>query len=345
MAAPGNICMSHFDVIVLGAGPAGCAAAITCAQRGLRVALLEKCALPRYRPGETLHPGVEPLFNQLGITSIFSDPHLLRHTGHWVQWEGLSRFHGFGSDTNGPWRGIQLPRALLDQQLLEQAKALGVEVRTPYNVTGVMYKCGRVQGVESGSTQWTAEQVVDATGGHGWLQRQLQIPRQAFSPTLIARYGYCQASHSHHEHLGLFAQEDGWYWIARISAACLHWTRLGFTSHSNSTVPECLGGLSPIGPTRGADVTWRLCLKVAGPGYFLAGDASGTLDPCASHGVLKAVMSGMQVAFAIVDCLSSPANEHCVKTAYQTWVHDGFERDLAAMRMFYRTHPHPPGWI
>ncbi len=59
--------MSRYDVIILGGGPAGSATAIICAQHGLQVALLERDKFPRNRPGETLHPGVEPLLGQLGV--------------------------------------------------------------------------------------------------------------------------------------------------------------------------------------------------------------------------------------------------------------------------------------
>ena len=45
-----------FDAIVVGAGPAGCAAATILAQNGRRVALLEREGFPRYRVGESLLP-------------------------------------------------------------------------------------------------------------------------------------------------------------------------------------------------------------------------------------------------------------------------------------------------
>ena len=50
----------YFDVVVVGGGPAGSSAAISCAEAGLRVALLERERFPRDLPGETLPPGVEP---------------------------------------------------------------------------------------------------------------------------------------------------------------------------------------------------------------------------------------------------------------------------------------------
>ena len=342
MERHGNVTMNHFDVVVIGAGPAGCATAITCAQKGLRVALLEKAAFPRDKPGETLHPGVEPLLRQLGIVAL----DCRRHPGHWVHWEGPPRFNAFGAGHGGAWQGFQMPRALLGQQLLEQARILSVHITHPTRVSHVMHQRGRVQGVQSGSRQWVARYVVDATGHHGWLQRQLQIPWRHFSPRLIARYGYCKESRLPDEKLGLFAHPHGWHWIARLSEHCLHWTHLAFTEAGPCRqAPEGLEQCPVIARSRGADVSWRHCRTTAGPGYFLVGDAAATLDPCASHGVIKALISGMQAASAIIDCLSWPSGETTVQAAYQAWVQQGFERDVQALRGFYRRHPYPPDWL
>ena len=50
---------SSFDanILVLGGGPAGSAAAITAASLGMKVTLLERECFPRHAPGESLHPG------------------------------------------------------------------------------------------------------------------------------------------------------------------------------------------------------------------------------------------------------------------------------------------------
>ena len=55
------------DIVVVGGGPAGAAAAIAGATRGRSVILLERDRPGREAPGETLHPGIEPLLVQLGI--------------------------------------------------------------------------------------------------------------------------------------------------------------------------------------------------------------------------------------------------------------------------------------
>jgi FAD-dependent oxidoreductase family protein len=49
---------------VIGGGPAGAAAAITAKRAGVGVVILEESPFPCVRPGETLHPGVEPLLDR-----------------------------------------------------------------------------------------------------------------------------------------------------------------------------------------------------------------------------------------------------------------------------------------
>ncbi|OGW06328.1 MAG: hypothetical protein A2W77_05440 [Nitrospinae bacterium RIFCSPLOWO2_12_39_16] len=42
--------MGNYDVIVVGAGPAGSTAARGCAERGFRPLLIDKALFPRYKP-------------------------------------------------------------------------------------------------------------------------------------------------------------------------------------------------------------------------------------------------------------------------------------------------------
>ena len=123
--------LNQYDVIVVGAGPAGCATAIACAQQGMHVTLMERDTFPRHRPGETLHPAIEPLLGQLGMLRELNELSCLRHEGHWVHWEGAPRFVAFGGDAAGPWRGFQIERAALDARLMNRARALGVRIIQP----------------------------------------------------------------------------------------------------------------------------------------------------------------------------------------------------------------------
>jgi 2-polyprenyl-6-methoxyphenol hydroxylase-like FAD-dependent oxidoreductase len=71
------------DVAIVGGGPAGSAAALWLARQGLRVVVIERERFPRHRPGETLPPGVEPIFAQLGVTEAIAAVGFTRHSGTW----------------------------------------------------------------------------------------------------------------------------------------------------------------------------------------------------------------------------------------------------------------------
>jgi flavin-dependent dehydrogenase len=339
--------MKHFDVVIVGAGPAGCATAISCARHGLHVALIERQAFPRFRPGESLHPGIEPLLQQLGVAEQLCGPSARRFDGHWVTWNGAPRFNAFGADDCGIWRGFHLERAHLDATLLARAVSLGVEVNQPCRALRVLTQANRVIGVDTDSGCLYATCLIDASGARDWLSRQLGLTIHNCSASLVARYGYLQgynAAYATTAHL--LADPDGWTWIAQIEDRLLHWTRLTFERNTRSVMlPSTLQSLPAVRAVRGADVTWRLTPATAGAGYFLVGDAANRLDPASSHGVLKAMMSGMQAAQAVADLLRRPALQVPAQTHYRKWLIDGFTRDMAQLRIFYRQHPCPPSWL
>ncbi|WCM53709.1 FAD-dependent oxidoreductase [Pseudomonas sp. WJP1] len=339
--------MKPFDAVVIGGGPAGCAAAISCAQRGLRVALLERERFPRFRPGESLHPGIEPLLQQLGVPT-FSAQGVVRFSGHWVQWNGPLRFNDFGGDSGGTWQGFHVARATLDTALLQRAATLGVSVLQPCQARRLLTHDRRVIGVETDKGPLLSTYLIDASGAAGWLSRQHRLSVRRCSPLLVARYGYLQGCLEPYEYAPhLLADPDGWTWVANVQDQLLHWTRLCFAEGKSTphAVPEALRGLPSSGPVLGADVTWRVSTAPAGAGYFMVGDAASLLDPAASHGVLKALMSGMQAAQALFDSLEQPTIQYSAQGQYSQWVSDWFARDLAQMRHFYATHPCPPDWL
>lgn len=339
--------MNNFDVIVIGAGPAGCSAAISCAQHGLKVAIVERLFFPRHRPGETLHPGVEPLLKKLGLIELILNGGFIRPVGSWVKWEKERHFVPFGQDDSGPWRGFQIPRATLDGLLLVKAIESGVAVLQPCHAQKVLLEKGRVIGIQTATGQLFCRHLVDASGNHGWLARQLGLGTQLYSPPLTALYGY-KRGNVEDSALGIFADRLGWYWAAHIGPQQYQWTRLYFAHDQRcraSAAPASFASLACAGKIQGADVTWRTCKQSAGNGWFLIGDAATVLDPGASHGVLKALMSGMMAAQCIVDAQAVPRHTNAISLQYHQWIMDWFQHDVEKMLEFYRAHPFPPHWL
>jgi len=326
------------DVLVVGGGPAGAATAIACAHQGHRVVLCEREPAGRDRPGETLHPGVEPLLAQLGVAERLAPVVGARHTGIWIEWGGPPRFEAFGGDASGPWSGFQVWRADFDALLLARSAEAGVDVRQPCAVTGPPIADGPIRRMPTTAGPIAARVVVDATGMTRWLGRALGVESPARSPRLIARYGYVTgACPTRDDAPALVGDAAGWTWTARVRPQTYQWTRVAFGQRLDAQwMPAEFRGLTPLMPSRGADVTWRMTAQAAGPGWFMVGDAAAALDPTSSHGVLKALMSGIAAGHLISAVLNGKAPPAPTANTYHQWLSGWFSTDAARLTQFYR---------
>jgi flavin-dependent dehydrogenase len=334
------------DVLIIGGGPGGSAAAIHCASAGLEVTLIEGESFPRERQGETLHPGVEPLLKQLGVFEQVVRAGFLRHEGNWVTWNSPARFEPFGADEHGPWLGYQAWRADFDLILLDRARQLGVRVMQPCRAGAPLLDNTRVTGVETAEESVSSTFVIDAAGGSHWLARHLSLPVERWSPPLIARFRYFEGDcPARDEAPAIVADENGWTWTAQVKKNIYQWTRLAFQKEAGQATAHEFERLKPLDRVHGADVTWRLVARPAGPGYFLAGDAAALLDPASSHGALKAMMSGIMAAHLIAQVMVHNAPAARVAAAYCHWMQDWFFHDVRAMLELYAQLPCPPDWL
>lgn len=335
--------LTELDVIIVGAGPGGASCAVACAQRGLRVALLDRCAQPLERPGESLHPGIEPLLDHLGAGAALRAAGFPRHPGHRLRHNGAITFVPFGNDDTGPWLGFQARRSALDQILLQRARQLGVDVRRPWTGGRPVVSQGRVVGVENSDSRLEARIVVDASGGRHWMARHLGLDIVTHSPRLTARYGYARGNYAPCEDAPLFTTEPwGWSWVARVDPSLYAWVMLPLTLSPPGGPPGQLHGLIGTGRARTADVTWRSVTPAAGPGYVLVGDAAAVLDPASSHGVLRAVLSGIRAAEVVAARADFPVAASA--EAYRAWMDAWLSHDLNAMRRLYVEMPARPLW-
>jgi len=320
------------DVIIVGAGPAGSAAAIALEQRGLTAVLL--CGKnSAAQPGETIHPGAEILFETLGIKDAIERACTIRHTGHRVRWEGGVRFQTFGADRKGLWRGYQIARSTLNAILHDRARSLGVRVvdawaRRPVRESTQTWR------IETTAGSFKARYVVDGSGHVSWLARHIGLKARRTSPPLVAWFGWAESEHaSRFARPLLSADEHGWSWIAQVDAALCAWTRLDFRGRAQA--PDALGAFRRRAGPRGTDVTWRSVESPAGPGYFVIGDAAITFDPLASHGVIRAMLTGMTAA----DCIDRIVRRKELGSAhvagFSRWLNEWGRKDRHSLVRLY----------
>jgi flavin-dependent dehydrogenase len=316
-----------WDLLVLGAGPAGCAAAIMARRAGLAVLMIEKL-FKRHRPepGETFHPGIEPIFERLGIREVVRAANFHRHWGVWIEWDKARRFEPYGEDERGRWLGFQVDRARFNGVLLRTALDLGTELRAPVTLDYVLLSDTGVCGVMAGGVEFRARWTADATGRNAWLAAQLGFCKQNLSPPMFARYSWSGDVDATLEGQPFIkANSEGWSWIAP----------LGNTRSASVSLTVAMPGHDGYRPI-GTDVSWRFLRECAGEGYVLLGDAAGVLDPLSSHGVLRALMSGMLCSHLISKC---PHRDETVHQEYASWMTQQFKADVDGLRTLYLQHP------
>src|SRR5215207_5107197 len=139
-----------WDVVVVGAGPAGSASAAMFAAQGRHVLLLDAMRFPRSKAcAEYISPGGVAVLERLGVLRALGHD----RAGRWlrgmeIQAPGGARhlvdYHAAGT---GQLQGLSISRVHLDATLVDCARATGAEVREGFRVRDVWYQEGRVRGI------------------------------------------------------------------------------------------------------------------------------------------------------------------------------------------------------
>jgi flavin-dependent dehydrogenase len=296
---------------------------------------MEREGFPRDRPGESLHPGFETLLEQLGVLDTVLAAGFLRFDGNWVECRGATSFEAFKPTSTGATRGLQAWRPEFDAILLDQARQLEVEVVQPGRALRPIVIGSRVAGVETDEGKLESAFVIDAAGRGNWLARHMNLEIQNRSHRLIAHFAYMEGQcPSRDENPGFIVDETGWTWTARVRPGVYNWTRLNVEDNSidQNFTPKEFCSLRQVGRVHTADVTWRLVTEGAGEGYFLCGDALAVLDPTSSHGVVKAIMSGVHAADSIAQIVHQEADAQKATEAFRQLFSAWFEHDVARLK-------------
>lgn len=170
--------MSHSrdpDVLVVGGGPGGSTAATFLARGGLRVAVVEREAFPRFKVGESLIPTCMDICRCLGVLDrVLAHGFQLKHGAIFHDQElGLQSQFDFRPGRPWPAFTLDVHRAEFDQILLEHAAAQpGVTLHQPATVEKVAVDTDGVTARLSdgaGERELRAAFLVDASGRDAFL--------------------------------------------------------------------------------------------------------------------------------------------------------------------------------
>jgi electron transfer flavoprotein-quinone oxidoreductase len=183
--------LKEFDVIVVGAGPAGASAALRMAQRGLDVLLLERGETPG---SKNMFGGMMPYFPVAEeiIPDFWKNApwerHVVKRVLH-VLAEQSSTAMEFESDSfdRPPYNGYTLFRPIFDRWLAHEAQKAGATLLCSCLVTDLLRKGNQVTGVTVGRKQGTvrAKVVVACDGVLSFLAKEAGL-RKDFIPSQMA---------------------------------------------------------------------------------------------------------------------------------------------------------------
>ncbi|HEU4370219.1 MAG TPA: NAD(P)/FAD-dependent oxidoreductase [Methylomirabilota bacterium] len=319
----------NVDVAVVGAGPAGAAAAILLAEHGLDLVVLDRAQLPRPKIcGEYLSPEAARLLDRLGVLKAVEAAGAAPLAGMRITAPDGTCVTGRYREIGGwrPYRphALGVARETLDGALVERLRGVPVELREQARVVDVIVEDGRVVGVRAEDReQRTVEvraRVVVAADGRASVVAQRLGCRRPHALARMALVTYVSGLADCGELGEIFVDPPDYAILNPLArnrvnlglvvplAHAAPWSgRLDdFLAARVRQLPHLarrLAGAARVAPVRAlGPLAHRVDPPRAG-GVLLTGDAAGFYDPFTGEGVFAALRSAELAVETIVRAL------------------------------------------
>jgi flavin-dependent dehydrogenase len=311
------------DLLVVGAGPAGVATALSAARGGASVLLLDRAHFPRDKPcGEGLQPGAVRALTALGLLKEvrplgrpLCGIELSDGDGHQLQVDFLDGM------------GLGIERQKLDLALVEAAdREVGVAVEYDTEVRGLLWCHDRAVGVQTSRGERRARVIVAADGLRSTMRRLLQLDgppaarRRLGLRVHLRRGGWSRPSYVR----VIFAPPFEFYLTPvgddveqvavlgderAFAEAHLSARSVLAVLHAHPILGPHLEGAEPLDRPLGAGPMRRAPRALHAHGVLLVGDAAGYLDALTGEGIGLALRHGRATGALVAAALGKGPGE------------------------------------
>ena len=324
----------RYDVIVVGAGPAGSTTARECAARGLRVVLLDRAEFPRDKPC-----GGAVTVRALSLLPFDITPVAERTvTGIHFTVRQKKGFTRRSSDD----LVVLTQRSKLDAYLVERAVESGVELREGFQVRQVERHPTHVV-VRNGASVVEGTTLVAADGANGVTAKLAGISVQVGQH--IALEGNITPPNGVPDQwqdtigLDVGGMEGGYGWIFpkgdHLNIGLGGWKYVGSTLRERLDRLVRYYGYDPkdVWGLRGFHLPMRQAGSAMADGnVLLVGDAAGLVDPVTDEGIHSAIWSGRAAARHLEEYVAGEAAD---LAGYGLEVERDLAPDLVVSRQFH----------
>ena len=333
---------THFDVIILGAGPAGSTAALALQKSNLKVAMIEKELFPRDKIcGDALACVVERVLRQIDPAL---EQELLQYSEKTVVDKARIYSPEFRSVVlNFSKRGHCIKRLDFDNWLFKKANAKNIEVFQQTKVADVRIGASGAEVVLQDGTTLHAAIVIGCDGAHSVAAKQLinfKMDRKHYVGAV--RQYYKNIGDTAGNELEIFFLKDylpGYFWIFPLKNGEAN---VGFGALSDTiskkkidlkkslqdivqSVPELkerFRNAEPLETVKGFGLPLgSRKLPISGAHFMLCGDAASLIDPVTGEGIETAMESGKFAADQVLACFEANDFSAACMKAYDKRIH------------------------